>query len=309
MDYVKVKWIVEVLILFQLIPAILCWGDAGHFATCKIAETYITEATANAVKELLPVSANGELAAVCSWPDLPAIRKGYSWSRELHFADTPDYKCTYDYRRDCRNAANLENRCVVAAIYNYTLQLESGYRHYGAEFKYNLTEALMFLSHFVGDLHQVQLLHSLYISDFLGDLGGNRVMVHWFNETTNLHRVWDDAIIDTALERYYGSNLTVMIEAITSNMTDDWLREINLSEACHHSACPNQYAAESVSYACEYAYKNATNETQLNDDYFHSRLPIVEKRLAQGGMRLATLLDQIFGAKLRMRKSYLPFKA
>ncbi|KAL9243579.1 hypothetical protein vseg_017450 [Gypsophila vaccaria] len=299
MAWVYVRGIVGVLILIQLIPTILCWGDAGHYATCKIAEKYVTEATRNAVKELLPVSANGELAAVCSWPDLPEIRKGYPWSKELHFADTPDFICTYDYRRDCRNAANQENRCVVAAIYNYTLQLESGYGHYGPDSKYNLTEALMFVSHFMGDLHQ-----PLHLG-FLGDLGGNRVLVHWFNQTTNLHRVWDDAIIDKALERYYGSNLTEMIETITKNMTDDWLTGINASKACRYTHCTNQYAAESISLACEYAYKNATNGAQLTDDYFHSRLPIIEKRLAQGGMRLAKLLDQIFGAKAKMQEQVI----
>ncbi|GAU48863.1 hypothetical protein TSUD_85970 [Trifolium subterraneum] len=33
------------------------------------------------------------------------------------------------------------------------------------------------------------------------------------------------------------------------------------------------------------------------DEYFLSRLPIVEKRLAQGGVRLAAILNRIFTAK------------
>lgn len=32
----------------------------------------------------------------------------------------------------------------------------------------------------------------------------------------------------------------------------------------------------------------------VSDDYFLSRLPIVEKRLAQGGIRLAATLNRIF---------------
>ena len=31
------------------------------------------------------------------------------------------------------------------------------------------------------------------------------------------------------------------------------------------------------------------------DDYFDSRMPIVMKRIAQGGVRLAMFLNQIFG--------------
>ena len=36
------------------------------------------------------------------------------------------------------------------------------------------------------------------------------------------------------------------------------------------------------------------------DDYFLSRLPIVEKRLAQGGVRLAATLNRIFTSQLKI---------
>ena len=33
----------------------------------------------------------------------------------------------------------------------------------------------------------------------------------------------------------------------------------------------------------------------MSDDYFLTRMPIVEIRLAQGGVRLASILNRIFG--------------
>jgi len=46
------------------------------------------------------------------------------------------------------------------------------------------TVSLMFLAHFVGDIHQP--LHCGNTVDF----GGNTIIVHWYNATTtNLHRV------------------------------------------------------------------------------------------------------------------------
>jgi len=51
------------------------------------------------VKKLLPESANGELAAVCSWPDEIKKLPQWRWTSALHFADTPDYKCNYEYSR------------------------------------------------------------------------------------------------------------------------------------------------------------------------------------------------------------------
>ncbi|WZZ09288.1 hypothetical protein YC2023_095209 [Brassica napus] len=57
------------------------------------------------------------------------------------------------------------------------------------------------------------------------------------------------------------------------------------------------YASESIDLACKYAYKDAAPGTTLGDDYFLSRLPIVEKRIAQGGIRLAATLNRIFSPK------------
>lgn len=49
------------------------------------------------MKKLLPEYANGELAAVCSWPDEIKRLPQWRWTSGLHFADTPDYKCNYEY--------------------------------------------------------------------------------------------------------------------------------------------------------------------------------------------------------------------
>lgn len=90
---------------------------------------------------------------------------------------------------DCHDSVERKDRCVTGAIYNYTTQLISGYldsisvakrklsingyyifRFHNINFPIlngnnmvrfllwiiaNLTEALMFLSHFIGDVHQV----------------------------------------------------------------------------------------------------------------------------------------------------------
>ncbi|XP_028244979.1 endonuclease 4-like isoform X2 [Glycine soja] len=246
---------VRVLFLLFLIPlpTVLGWGKEGHYATCKIAQEYLSEDALFAVKQLLPDSAQGDLAAVCSWADEVGHTHRYHWSSALHYVDTPDFKCNYEY---CNN----------------------------------LTEALMFLSHFVGDIHQ-----PLHVG-FTGDLGGNTITVHWYRRKANLHYVWDDLIIQSALKTFYDSDLSIMIQAIQRNITDNWLNDVSTWEHCAHNytACPNRYASESISLACKFAYRNATPGSTLKDEYFLSRLPVVEKRLAQGGVRLAAILNRIF---------------
>ncbi|KAF7144381.1 hypothetical protein RHSIM_Rhsim05G0153700 [Rhododendron simsii] len=78
-------WIGKATLLLQLIPGILGWGKDGHYTICKIAQEYLSEDASVAVKELLPDSAQGDLASVCLWPD--EIRFHYHWSGPLHYVD------------------------------------------------------------------------------------------------------------------------------------------------------------------------------------------------------------------------------
>ena len=50
--------------------------------------------------------------------------------------------------------------------------------------------ALKFLVHFIGDIHQ-----PLHVGNGK-DYGANNVKVKWFNEPTNLHKIWDEKLID-----------------------------------------------------------------------------------------------------------------
>ncbi|KAF2572301.1 hypothetical protein F2Q70_00005615 [Brassica cretica] len=137
---------------------------------------------------------------------------------------------------------------------------------------------------------------------FLGDEGGNTITVRWYRRKTNLHHVWDNMIIESALKTYYNKSLPLMIQALQANLTHGWSNDVPSWESCqlNQTACPNSYASESISLACKYAYRNATPGTTLGDEYFLSRLPIVEKRLAQGGIRLAATLNRIFSSKPKL---------
>ncbi|KAL8229951.1 hypothetical protein R6Q57_014851 [Mikania cordata] len=262
------------------------WGVDGHFITCKIAQGRLSQKAVDAVNHLLPDYAEGDLASLCSWADHVKFR--YHWSSPLHYIDTPDNLCTYQYRRDCKDEDGVMGRCVAGAIKNYTTQL----LEYGKqESPYNLTEALLFLSHFMGDIHQ-----PLHVG-FTTDRGGNTIEVHWFTRKAVLHHVWDDSIIETEEERFYESNVANLIKAIETNITNVWSDQVQTWENCsrNQKTCPNIYATEGIKAACNWAYKGVTNGSVLEDEYFQSRLPIVNWRLAQGGVRLAANLNRIFG--------------
>lgn len=276
-----------------VVAMVVCWGDVegwgkeGHYATCKIAEPLLTKTTAKIVKGLLPKYADGDLASLCSWPDQMRFR--LHWANSLHYINTPDNKCGYDSSRDCHNEKGEEGICLEGAIRNYTDQLAT-YGHKVTGKQYNLTEALLFLSHFMGDIHQ-----PLHVG-FTSDEGGNTIHLRWFRRKSSLHHVWDVEIIETAMKDFYDKDLEVLIEDIQKNITDVWSDDATAWEECSTDelACPKSYAEESIILACKWAYKDAEDGNVLDDDYFLSRLPIVEQQLAKGGVRLAATLNRIF---------------
>ncbi|KAK1309595.1 Endonuclease 4 [Acorus calamus] len=277
------------LLFLQILPGVVCWGKEGHYVTCKIAQELFTEDADAAVKKLLPGHAEGDLAGLCSWPDEIRHQYKWRWTGPLHYIDTPDFKCNYDCCRDCHDSHHHKDRCVAGAIYNYSTQL-TAYNDPERLQNYNLTEALLFLSHFMGDIHQ-----PLHVG-FTGDEGGNTIIVRWYRRKTNLHHVWDNMIIESALKKFYDSDISVMIKAIQQDIQEGKSADIPPWGNCksNHTVCPNPYASESIGLACKYAYRNATPGSTLGDEYFLDRLPIVEKRLAQGGVRLAATLNRIF---------------
>lgn len=272
------------------------WGVDGHLIICQIAQGRLSDTAAKAVNELLPSDASGNLSSLCSWAD--KVRFRYHWSAPLHFIDVPDNVCSYSYDRDCKDEEGVKGRCVAGAINNYTSQLltygsssPSPSSKSSSSGQYNLTEALLFLSHFMGDIHQ-----PLHVG-FASDKGGNTIDVHWYRRKTVLHHVWDVNIIETAEKDYYDEGAGEFVDALNKNITGEWSDKVQEWEECgkNQTACPDIYGSESITAACDSAYKNVTEDSTLGDEYFGSRLPVVNLRLAQGGVRLAATLNRIFG--------------
>ncbi|XP_062162295.1 endonuclease 1 isoform X2 [Alnus glutinosa] len=266
------------------------WSKEGHIMTCRIAQDLLGSEALEAVRNLLPHNVNGDLSALCTWPDQIRHWYKYRWTSPLHFIDTPDNDCTFGYERDCHDQHGVADMCVAGAIQNFTSQLVH-YKEGSADRRYNMTEALLFLSHFMGDIHQ-----PMHVG-FTSDEGGNTINLRWFRRKSNLHHVWDRDIVLTALSDYYEKDMDLLLEAIQANFTDGiWSSDVTSWEHCEdiHS-CVTKWAGESINIACKWGYKGVESGTTLSDDYFDSRMPIVMKRIAQGGVRLAMILNRVFG--------------
>ncbi|XVF25879.1 hypothetical protein REPUB_Repub13aG0251900 [Reevesia pubescens] len=273
-----------------LIPRTQGWSKEGHILTCRIAQGLLEPEAAEAVENLLPHYVNGDLSSLCVWPDQIRHWYRYRWTSPLHFIDTPDDDCTFDYSRDCHDSKGVEDMCVAGAIHNFTSQL----LHYSegtSDRRHNMTEALLFLSHFMGDIHQ-----PMHVG-FTSDAGGNTINLRWFRRKSNLHHVWDRDIVLQALKDYYEKDLDSLEENLVANITDGmWSDDVASWEECDDlRPCLDKYATESINIACKYGYKDVKKGQTLADEYFDSTMPIVMKRIAQGGVRLAMILNKVFG--------------
>ncbi|KAL9669945.1 hypothetical protein QQ045_007495 [Rhodiola kirilowii] len=132
---------------------------------------------------------------------------------------------------------------------------------------------------------------------FTTDRGGNTIDLRWFRHKSNLHHVWDREIILTAAADFYGKDIDSLLEDIKANLTSGiWSEEISSWKDCKDiKSCTIKYATESINMACKWGYKGVTSGETLADEYFNPRMPLVMQRVAQGGVRLAMILNSVFG--------------
>ena len=157
--------------------------------------------------------------------------------------------------------------------------------------------ALMFLVHFVGDVHQP--LHSA--TDFPDDAGGNFKWMHAIGSKTgrqtNLHTLWDGAIEDPAKVDYHlpDADLTAQAEEIARALetgpedTASWTTATDLAAT---AAQESWNIAKTVIYP---AYRASFGNDKLAD-YQAKMQPIAYRRIQLAGVRLAALLEQALAA-------------
>src|SRR5262249_19985903 len=192
----------------------------------------------------------------------------YNW----HFVNIETDKSDYVAARDC--APSDKGDCAVAAIERLRTVLADKKAKEATRL-----EALKFLIHIVGDMHQ-----PLHCADH-HDLGGNEVQVKYCGEGTNLHHAWDsDMIHSTGLsEDQYRAHVEGFVDALSD------------TEIAHlQTGSPESWVLEAHKTAVTHAYKVPPSK-DLCGDYTDTNLALIDKQLARAGIRLAKVLDDALG--------------
>ena len=258
------------------------WGRDGHRIVALIAERYLKAHSPAALAKAKQLLGGQSLVDIAVFAD--DVRNKRTYTKNWHYVDIPLDEEGYVAARDCRSTAKGD--CAVQALFRFGYILANKTEDPCAR-----AEALKFIVHLVGDVHQP--LHN--IDD--DDAGGNGKLVRffklkgWEGAPPNLHQVWDDGIIEENAEQN-GQTLAQLVEELSRQddtaAIDAIIKPINpivWVEEAHKLA---QHA---------YAILPEPNDNEVyildnNTDYFKDGLPVVKSQLRKAGLRLGRALER-----------------
>ena len=253
------------------------WGPVGHETIAYIAEDNLTPKAKEAVQALLEPS--DDIASVSNWADkIRLVSKG---TAPWHFIDLPIRE---NVTVETVKEFATENECVISALEKQTAILRDTNQP-----KSKRQDALKFVIHFVGDLHQ-----PLHCSDD-SDRGGNDKIVRYKTPgrrgrgtKLKLHGLWDGLI-----EIHNTEDPRELADSLESKITEE-------KKQFWDTGNLDDWALEGYLIAKNKIYPGMEPGPQdysanpLPKDYFYRMRPLVDQQLEKAGIRLASLLNGIF---------------
>lgn len=276
--------------LTLLSPCRACaWWEDGHIIIARIAEGRLSKEAQAGIKDLLGDGIEGERAIsdsrICNWADLirssGALNRKYPKNDTWHYINI-DIKSTRDDFK-----AKDENH-VIGAIERFKKVLADPNAS-----KEDRKEALMFIIHFVGDMHQP--LHTGNRGD---DRGGNlqpiKSVLGKVEDKLNLHKVWDGYILKA--ERGALTN-----DDFAKRLTEE-IKEADVEKWCKGEVLDWVWDSHATVVERVYKFTDGQDLPKRSDppveltaeNYVKANQPIVREQLKKGGVRLAKVLNDCF---------------
>jgi hypothetical protein len=246
------------IILMLLSLTAFGWGATGHRVTGYIANKYLNKKAKKAIERILE---GQSLAIASTWMDEVRSDSTYNYMSDWHWVTIPD-GMTYD------ESVKNPNGDIIQTLERVIEELKSKKLSPQQEQEY-----IKILIHLVGDIHQ-----PLHVGRG-DDRGGNDIKVMWFRTDSNLHRIWDSDMIDDTRLSY-----TELAESLLPPSPEEL--------ATWQKATVRDWAKESMAYRKQiYDIGNG----RLWYEYGYKNMRTVSERLHQAGIRLAGVLNAIYG--------------
>lgn len=236
----------------------LALGPNGHRIVATIAEDNLEPA---AKKALMKITNGDPLAKLANWPDQIRSDKTWDYAKPWHYISIDDDEIFTGLERN-----------KAGDILTALAEFEKKLRDKKAT-KTEKWQALAFYIHFVGDIHQ-----PLHVGR-RDDRGGNDIAVKWFGKPTNMHAVWDSAIIENEHLSY--TEYADFLNNQTTDTVNSWQHAVYLTWAEESKA-----KRESV--------YDFPQDKELGYQYAYKNTPILNEQISKAGIRLAGMLNDIF---------------
>ena len=278
---------ITMLTVFAVAGTALAWGPDGHRTVCQIAFLHLDQAHQKEVDRLAtnmqtpgPLPHYTSFAQGCTFPDdvrdnIPAFERFKKFTK-WHFINVP--RTTHEITSD----EGRNDNCVLHGIAFHT-----GVVRDPNASDQDRAEALLYLGHWVGDIHQ-----PLHVS-FENDAGGGTIKpIKGGLYSGSLHSVWDSGIIKNDIQDGWKPFANDLNGNITAQDEADWLGETPVAwanESYQITIQPNVKYCKQSGGECK---PLTTHGRTLKQDYQDKHQEEVETRLEQAGVRLADIIQK-----------------
>lgn len=249
----------------------LAWGQEGHRITGYVAEQLLTDAARKQLATLIP---NADLAELSLYMDQnkQKLKQELPGSDQWHYDDRP--VCGGEGGDTCP-----QGNCASNKIAHYSKVLADAKAP-----RADRAQALTFLVHMVGDIHQ-----PLHAADN-HDRGGNDVKVKLDGKSYNLHSVWDTQLVRKVMgSRSEWQWAQDAVQAQRSKITgwqtgrvEDWIIESN-------ALAQREVYAPLEGFSCGQPQQDVV---YLDRNYVNTGKVLVNEQLVKAGARVAAVINQ-----------------
>ncbi|KAI0430734.1 nuclease P1 [Xylaria sp. FL1042] len=287
----------------------LAWNTDVHQQIAYTAEEFLTPLTRVILRQLLAPEDKGSLGRIGAWADGYRKTPEGAYTETWHYIDSSDDPPAY-----CNVYPNRDNTLkgsIVSAMTNQTEILKGCIRKakagqilHGED--QTCTNAVKFVTHFHGDIAQ-----PLHVSGIAA--GGNFFPVTFAGATTNLHAIWDGAIIYqlAGVQTFKNDTLQPFFKNMVSRIrqdnffipTADW---ISCTDPGRATGCSLIWARDTNEWTCDYVYSQIFNNTDVaTSGYAEGAYPIVEIQVAKAALRMATWFNKLVDGHYKERETIL----
>jgi S1/P1 Nuclease len=259
---------IQLLVITFLIISISSfawWGQNGHRIIGEIADSYLSNKARRAIRDIL---GDESIAITSNWPDFIKSDSTFNYLNTWHYINVKQGLSQTEFnailQNDTSTDAYTKLNFLIAELKNKQLPLDKKQLY------------LRLLIHIAGDIHQ-----PLHIGQF-DDRGGNSIRLQWFGEATNLHSLWDEKLIE--------------FQKLSYTEYVGWINHTTKTQRMQWQEQPmNEWFFESYQLAGK-IYNSVTQpEPKLGFRYNFDYIEMLNTQLLKGGVRLAGLLNSIFG--------------